>query len=295
MNKNKILLSSIVCCTMFSFSNAGTFDFSTDGTNNSTTYTSNGDDVELTISPAATIFYNQYLDEVELSSFNQDIVNFTFNKAIDIESISFYSYSTTDTIVQPKENVQNSSFTFLSGDSGTTVTPTLNWKSITEFYIQNSGTLAFSIDNIVFTIADVSTYLDAVTTISGDSNTKKTAQTLQNIKDNGGYSRMSSVFTALDALSTDSQKAQKIEETTPQTATSSFEASSLVSNGISNIVSQRQNVNLGAGINSGDEMFIEKNIWFKPYGSIGSQNDKDGINGFDINTYGLAFGVDGEY
>ena len=78
--------------------------------------------------------------------------------------------------------------------------------------------------------------------------------------------------------------AKAVEETTPQTATSSVSASNHVAQGISNIVTQRQNVNLGAGINSGDEMFVEKNVWFKPYGSIGSQNDKDGINGFDIIT-----------
>ena len=128
-----------------------------------------------------------------------------------------------------------------------------------------------------------------------EANTKKSAKKLQEIKDAGTYTQMSTIFTALNALATDKEVAQKVDETTPQTATSSVSASNHVAQGISNIVTQRQNVNLGAGINSGDEMFVEKNVWFKPYGSIGSQNDKDGINGFDINTYGLAFGVDGEY
>lgn len=42
-------------------------------------------------------------------------------------------------------------------------------------------------------------------------------------------------------------------------------------------------------------MINEKNVWIKTYGSYGEQNNKDNINGFDIKTYGLGFGVDGEY
>lgn len=42
-------------------------------------------------------------------------------------------------------------------------------------------------------------------------------------------------------------------------------------------------------------MFSENNLWIKPFGSIGSQNDKNGINGFNLNTYGLGFGADTEY
>ncbi len=49
-----------------------------------------------------------------------------------------------------------------------------------------------------------------------------------------------------------------------------------------------------AGLNSGDGMFSENNLWIKPFGSIGKQNSKDGINGFDLKTYGLGFGADTE-
>ena len=142
---------------------------------------------------------------------------------------------------------------------------------------------------------EAKTIYDSVLLGGAQGSTKTTAKILQNIKDSGTYTQMSTIFTALNSLSTDVEVAKAVEETTPQTATSSVSASNHVAQGISNIVTQRQNINFGAGVNSGDEMFIEKNVWFKPYGSIGSQNDKDGINGFDINTYGLAFGIDGEY
>lgn len=142
---------------------------------------------------------------------------------------------------------------------------------------------------------EAKTIFDSAVLGGAQGNTKKSAKKLQKIKDAGTYSQMDSVFSALNALGTDQEVAQKIEETTPQTATSSVSASNHIAQGISNIVTQRQNINLGGGLNSGDGMFVEKNVWFKPFGSIGSQNDKDGINGFDINTYGLAVGVDGEY
>lgn len=126
-------------------------------------------------------------------------------------------------------------------------------------------------------------------------NSKKAASALDTIKDSNSNTQMDEVFTALDNLNTDEEISEKIEETTPQTTTSSLVASSHISRSISNIVNQRQNLNYITGLSSGDEIMTEKNIWIKPFGSIGSQKDKDGINGFDINTYGLALGIDKEY
>jgi outer membrane autotransporter protein len=135
------------------------------------------------------------------------------------------------------------------------------------------------------------------TIASDNKNAGQAATVLQNIRDNlSKYSQMNEVNNALNGLSTDKQVADAVDSTTPQTTTSSFTASNQISNNVSNIVSQRQNVNLnGSGLNSGDEMLSEKNVWVKPYGSFGSQEDKAGVNGFDIDTYGIGLGVDGEY
>lgn len=132
-------------------------------------------------------------------------------------------------------------------------------------------------------------------TVSGGG--KQPAQDAARVLDSSsGNARMQNVITAINNLSSDSAVAKAVDSTTPQTTTSSFTASNQISNNISNIVSQRQNVNLnGAGLNSGDEMLSEKNVWVKPYGSMGSQDDKDGVNGFDIDTYGIGVGFDGEY
>ena len=131
---------------------------------------------------------------------------------------------------------------------------------------------------------------------SGNKNAGNAAVVLQNIIDNSGnYTQMSSVITALNGLSSNEAVAKAVDSTTPQTTTSSFTASNQISNNISNIVTQRQNINLnGTGLNSGDDMLSEKNIWVKPYGSLGAQKNKDGVNGFDINTYGIGLGFDAE-
>ncbi len=50
-----------------------------------------------------------------------------------------------------------------------------------------------------------------------------------------------------------------------------------------------------SGLGGGDIAFADKHFWFKPFGVYTKQNDKNGKNGFDANTYGFGIGVDGEY
>lgn len=135
-------------------------------------------------------------------------------------------------------------------------------------------------------------------TISGNnSNAQAAAGTLQTIVDNSAsHSQMNGVVTALNGLSTNAQVEKAVDSTTPQTTTSSFTASNQISNNVANIIVQRQNVNLNAGgVNSGDELLAQKNLWVKPYGSMAKQSNKEGVNGFDMNAYGIGIGVDGEY
>lgn len=132
---------------------------------------------------------------------------------------------------------------------------------------------------------------------ANNTNAQAAAGTLQTIVDNSGsYSQMNGVITALNGLSTNAQVAKAVDSTTPQTTTSSFTASNQISNNVSNIVTQRQTITMNGatGANSGDELLASKNMWVKPYGSYGSQENKNGVNGFDISTYGIGIGVDGE-
>ncbi|MBD3830038.1 MAG: autotransporter outer membrane beta-barrel domain-containing protein, partial [Arcobacter sp.] len=130
----------------------------------------------------------------------------------------------------------------------------------------------------------------------GNQNSQTAASALQTIQDNGNYPNMNRVFTSLNQLSSSEAVAKAVESTTPVATSATVGATTQISNGIAGIVTQRQNANISAGgMNSGDGMFSENNLWIKPFGSIGSQNDKDGINGFDVKTYGLGFGADTEY
>lgn len=131
----------------------------------------------------------------------------------------------------------------------------------------------------------------------GNKNTQAAAKVLNNISNNlENYPAMAPVISAFNGLQTETQIAKAVETTTPLAPTATVGATTQISNGIAGIVTQRQNANIsGGGLNSGDTMFAQKNFWFKPFGSLGSQKDKDGISGFDVKAGGFGLGLDGEY
>ena len=64
-------------------------------------------------------------------------------------------------------------------------------------------------------------------------------------------------------------------------------------NVLNTVIQARQDSARGLG--SGDLAFNDKHFWFKPFGVYTKQDDKNGKNGFDANTYGFGIGADGEY
>lgn len=114
------------------------------------------------------------------------------------------------------------------------------------------------------------------------------------------YSAMDSFVSKLNTLSTNNDVAKAVESTTPVSTSSAIVANTQIMNNVTNIVSTRQSTTISGtnGMNSGDifsDMFVDNNLWIKTFGSIGSQNNKDGMNGFDLKTYGLGFGADTKY
>lgn len=55
-----------------------------------------------------------------------------------------------------------------------------------------------------------------------------------------------------------------------------------------------QRLDAKAGLASGDLAFNDKHFWLKPFGSWANQDKRNGTAGYDANTYGLAFGADGQ-
>lgn len=137
-------------------------------------------------------------------------------------------------------------------------------------------------------------YLTRTNAGKGRTPTQNAAKAFDKVQNAGTYTSMNSVFTSLNRLSTDAQVAQAVESTTPQTGTANLNATTQISNNIQGIVDTRQNINMSGGLNSGDDMFADKNFWIKAFGSRGEQDDKNGINGFDLEAKGFGLGIDGE-
>lgn len=165
-------------------------------------------------------------------------------------------------------------------------------------YVKDGNTIdlntvqAQTIEEAVATPDNTVTDIYVAKTIT--NNTQRAARVLDKINAATTNTAMDSVFVNLNTLSTNAEVSQAVESTTPQTGTANLNASTQISNNIQGIVDTRQNINMGGGLNSGEEMFADKNFWMKAFGSIGEQDDKNGINGFDLRAKGFGLGIDGE-
>ncbi len=65
-----------------------------------------------------------------------------------------------------------------------------------------------------------------------------------------------------------------------------------VANAMSSVVQSRQGSL--SGLNSGDPVFTDRNLWVKPFANFMDQEDNDGAYGFSAKAYGMGMGVDGE-
>lgn len=289
-----------------------TVTFTNEGTLNGNIYA--GTNTTFTNSGTILLPYNAS-DPDSLTAAN--IKNFT-NSADGILGISVYNTSDSDV---EHSRLTSSDATFQDGSTinvnvlsasdkqsllvGTTLTDVVSASNSltingTLNVTDNSALLNFEYvedgETIDLNVVQAKTILDSTMLGYGDSPERNAARVLDTIKDDiGSHPQMSSAITALNALGTDVEVAQAVESTTPQTTGAATAAAGQIGRGIAGIVTQRQNITMGGGLNSGEEMFAEKNFWFKPFGSAGSQNDKDGINGFDLKSYGFGIGVDGEY
>lgn len=154
-------------------------------------------------------------------------------------------------------------------------------------YVQDGSTLDLNVVN-------GSSILDSTVAGGGQIPSQSIAGLLDKANDNG-VPAMAGFLSDLGGLSSNAQVAQAVSNAAPDTVGAVSGAASQIVNSVQSIVEQRQSVGFGGGLNSGDIAFSEKSVWLKPFGSFGSQNDKNSMNGFDVNSYGLGMGIDGEY
>jgi outer membrane autotransporter protein len=60
---------------------------------------------------------------------------------------------------------------------------------------------------------------------------------------------------------------------------------------INRVIESRQDAN--RGLASGDVFLGDRRFWLKPLGSFARQDDRGGVSGYEADTYGLVFGLDG--
>lgn len=164
----------------------------------------------------------------------------------------------------------------------------LNFKYVTSDGWINGGSGAIHLDVVKSSENNI---IDNTVSGGGNQNSQNAATALQNV-----YNSNPEIQIAFNNLTSAQEVASAVQSTTALTPTATVGATTQISNGIAGIVTQRQNANIsGGGLNSGDTMFAQKNFWFKPFGSLGTQKDKDGISGFDVKAGGFGLGLDGEY
>jgi len=94
---------------------------------------------------------------------------------------------------------------------------------------------------------------------------------------------------AIGSSSTVGELEQAVEGTMPALGGGVSQASLDFLTSFDGLVGDRQ-----AGIASGDQTLINRNFWFKGYASAADQGKRDGVSGYDVDSLGMAFGVDGE-
>ena len=103
---------------------------------------------------------------------------------------------------------------------------------------------------------------------------------------------MDNVVTALGKLDNQQAVANAVGETLPLLTTGTARAAAAAMSGTNRMIQARQSSL--SGLSSGDELFNDQGVWLKPLGSWADQDARDGMIGFEADTYGVIGGFDGE-
>ena len=240
-----------------------------------------------------TIGLNTGADGIVTNKYSQlsgDIVTIEAGAILDV---NVFTIDANQTLLQGstlEEVIVANSDANLSAPATGGITVTDNSALLGFSYVRNNdGTIDLQINGGA---GGGSTVLDSTIAGGGSTSAKKVAQVLDTMQGDGAAP--ADLMAELNLLGTDEEVASAVASLSPDVGNAATGAASQIAASIQGIVEMRQNVGL-TGLNSGEKIFSDEYIWMKPYGSIGGQNDKDGINGFDLNAYGIGIGMDGEY
>ncbi len=102
---------------------------------------------------------------------------------------------------------------------------------------------------------------------------------------------MQTVLDEISALATAEEVAQAVQQTLPTlTGHVAISGMNMANSGAANVVHNR--LSGFSGFSAGDMVFDDRAFWVKPFGSWTKQSERDGVDGFDADTYGLAIGAE---
>ncbi|HDZ16443.1 hypothetical protein LCGC14_0484110, partial [marine sediment metagenome] len=102
----------------------------------------------------------------------------------------------------------------------------------------------------------------------------------------------STLATNFVSLTTEREVANAIESSLPGVSGGMAQLTNTATGAMTAVVSSRQDTQ--QGLSSGDEFMTDRHIWFKPFGGWTKQDLRQSVSGYDIDSYGLAMGVDGD-
>lgn len=100
------------------------------------------------------------------------------------------------------------------------------------------------------------------------------------------------VTTALGQLSTQQQVSNAVAQTLPLLVSGTTGLAANTMRGTNRVIQSRQASN--RGLSSGDAFLTDKAFWLKPVGSWSRQQSRNGVSGYDAESYGFVGGIDGE-
>ncbi|MBM7063421.1 autotransporter domain-containing protein [Pseudomonas sp. UL073] len=166
--------------------------------------------------------------------------------------------------------------------------------------LQSDGTFAVTDNSLLFNFGAVkdgntvdltlSAALPQVETITrnlGNTPAAGAARVLDQVFADDPEGELASHFVGLQ---TEQQVNDAVTQTLPTIVGASNSATNSALSGINRVVQARQASN--SGLSSGDAALDDQHLWLKPFGSWADQDDRNGVSGFDANTYGLAIGSD---
>lgn len=102
---------------------------------------------------------------------------------------------------------------------------------------------------------------------------------------------MQRVIDALGQLETSQQVSVAASQTQPQQNANTVQGARAALGGISKVIEARMDGN--RGMSAGEEFYGDRKVWFKPFASKADQDNRGGVAGFDADTAGAVFGIDG--